>query len=107
YKTSKETVSETGYAVDEIAGDYYFVDQGSAIDSKVAQPLMIRLNKDGSITGAFSGNWSIKDGSYQMHITVDGKDFSGVFCKQKDMTGVEVMTFSAVGGLESVYGVKY
>ncbi len=107
YKTLKETVSEIGYAADEIAGDYYFVDQGFAIDSKVAQPLMIRLNKDGSITGAFSGNWSIKDGSYHMHFTVDGKDFSGVFCKQKDMAGTEVMTFSAGGGLESVYGVKY
>lgn len=42
-----------------------------------------------------------------MHLTYDKKNYSGVFLKQMDQTGVEVMTFSAVGSNESIWGVKY
>ena len=47
------------------------------------------------------------DGTYYMHITIDGEDYSGVFCQMKDEAGTDVMTFSAVGGNQSVWGVKY
>ena len=35
------------------------------------------------------------------------EDYSGVFCQMKDEAGTDVMTFSAVGGNQSVWGVKY
>ena len=38
---------------------------------------------------------------------VDGKEYSGVFCAQKDEAGTDVMTFTSVGSNESVWGVKY
>ena len=49
----------------------------------------------------------MKKGSYYMNITVDGVEYSGVFCQMKDEAGTEVMTFSAVGENESIWGVKY
>ncbi len=42
-----------------------------------------------------------------MSITYDGTAYSGVFCQMNDEAGTQVMTFSAVGNNESVWGVKY
>ena len=42
-----------------------------------------------------------------MTLNIDGKEYSGIFCKMQDEAGTEVMTFSAVGSNESVWGVKY
>lgn len=107
YKTAGETISKTGYSTAEIAGEYYFINQGSKIDKNIAQPVIITLREDGTICGSYEGTWKATDGTYYIHISIDGTDFSGVLCKQFDMTGVEVMTFTAVGGLESIWGVKY
>ena len=35
------------------------------------------------------------------------QDYSGIFCAQNDAAGTPVMTFSAVGGNESLWGVRY
>lgn len=42
-----------------------------------------------------------------MNITYGDTGYSGVFCQMKDEAGTQVMTFSAVGGNESIWGVKY
>lgn len=107
YKTAGETISEKGYTTEEICGKYFFINQGDKIDAEIAEPIMISLNNDGTISGGAMGTWRATNDTYYVHITIDEKDFSGVFCKQPDMTGVEVMTFTAVGGLESIWGVKY
>ena len=108
YATNQETISETGYAKDEVIGLYYFVSQGYYINDKVAQPIMIELAADGKVYGEdVEGTWEAKEGTYYMNLTVDGKEYSGVFCAQKDEAGTDVMTFSAVGGNTTVWGVKY
>lgn len=108
YMTSGETISDAGYSQDEVVGRYYMINQGMAIDDKVAEPFIIYLLKDGSLKGEkCEGSWSMTDGSYFMNINVDDKDYSGVFCKMKDEAGSEVMTLTAVGNNESVWGVKY
>lgn len=110
YKTAGETVSESGYDMTELVGDYFFVNNGSKIDSTVVQPTMIRLNADGTVEGIEAGTWTKKDGTYYMSISLGNAVFKGVFCKQVDSTGVEIMAFSAIGGsdgLQSVWGVKY
>ncbi len=108
YQTQGETVSETGYSMDEVEGRYYFINQGTDISSDIANPIIIYLNSDGTCEGKeVSGTWSMTDGTYYMNITVDGTDYSGVFCKMQDEAGTECMTFSAVGSNESVWGVKY
>lgn len=108
YTTRDETISEDGYSKDEIVGRYYVVNQGTDISSEIDEPIILYLNKDGSVTGEeVEGTWSASDGSYYMKITYDDKEYSGVFCAMKDEAGTDVFTFSAVGSNESVWGVKY
>ena len=109
YATDGETISETGYEKDEIVGEYYMIDQGKEISAEIAEPVKIVLSKKGKVYDADgeAGTWSMtKDSSY-VHITYDEKEYSGVFCKMNDEAGTEVMTFSAVGANESIWGVKY
>lgn len=108
YQTQGETISEDGYEKNDVVGRYYVINQGTDISDKIANPKILYLNKDGSVTGEKSkGTWTYNDGSYYMDITIDGDEFSGVFCRMKDEAGTDVMTFSAVGQNESVWGVKY
>lgn len=108
YQTQGETISEDGYDKNDVIGRYYVINQGTDISDKIANPKILYLNKDGSVTGEKSkGTWTYNDGSYYMDITIDGDEFSGVFCRMKDEAGTDVMTFSAVGQNESVWGVKY
>lgn len=45
YATDGETVSENGYALSDVAGRYYVINQGTAIDAAIAQPLFCTCRK--------------------------------------------------------------
>ncbi len=108
YQTSGETVSKTGYETSELVGRYYVINQGTNIDAEIARPVILYLQTNGKVVGQdVSGTWTKTDDSYYMNITIGEDTFSGVFCKMLDEAGAEVMTFSAVGDNESVWGVKY
>ena len=108
YQTQGETVSGTGYETDAVVGRYFVINQGTNISNDIANPVILYLNADGTVVGReAAGTWEAVDGTYYMHITIDGEDYSGVFCQMKDEAGTDVMTFSAVGGNQSVWGVKY
>ena len=108
YQTQGETVSDTGYETDAVVGRYFVINQGTNISNDIANPVILYLNADGTVVGREAeGTWEAVDGTYYMHITIDGEDYSGVFCQMKDEAGTDVMTFSAVGGNQSVWGVKY
>lgn len=108
YQTQGETVSQTGYDMTEVVGRYYVINQGKAIDAEIAEPVILYLQTNGKVVGEnVSGTWTMEEGTYYMHITIGEDTFSGVFCSMPDEAGTEVMTFSAVGDNESVWGVKY
>ena len=108
YATDGETVSDTGYEMAELAGKYYVINQGTAIDAEIAQPFMLYLEEDGTLRGdGIQGSWEAKNDSCYMSITYGGASYSGVFCQMNDEAGTPVMVFSAVGNNESVWGVKY
>ena len=109
YQTQGEQVEESGYAYEDVVGRYYCVNQGTDISSDIANPFIVYLNSDGTLDGkdGLSGTWELTDGTYYIHMSVDGVDFSGVLCKMKDEAGTDVFTFSAVGSNESLWGVKY
>lgn len=109
YATDGETISETGYEKDAVVGEYYMINQGTAIDAEIAEPIKIVLSERGKVydeTGEV-GTWEMTKGSYYVHITYGEKEYSGVFCEMNDEAGTAVMTFSAVGSDESIWGVKY
>ncbi len=108
YATDGETVSETGYEMSQMAGRYYVIDQGTNIDAEIAQPFILYLEEDGKVYGdGVEGTWKAKEGTCYMDITYGDVSYNGVFCEMKDEAGTQVMTFSAVGANESVWGVKY
>lgn len=108
YATDGETVSETGYGMSDMAGRYYVVNQGTAIDANIAEPFILYLEEDGQVYGdGVRGSWQAKDGTCYMNISYGDTNYSGVFCQMNDEAGTQVMTFSAVGNNESVWGVKY
>ncbi|MDD7332896.1 MAG: glycoside hydrolase family 43 C-terminal domain-containing protein [Lachnospiraceae bacterium] len=49
----------------------------------------------------------MKNGTCYMRLIYDEVEYSGVICEMKDEAGTNVMTFSAVGNNESIWGVKY
>ena len=108
YQTQGETVSETGYSMDEVAGRYYFINQGTEINAEIAEPVILYLDPNGNaVTEKETGTWEMTDGSYCMTVTLGDTTYSGVFCAMTDEAGTPVMSFSAVGKNESVWGVKY
>lgn len=108
YATDGEAASETGYGTEELAGKYYVINQGTSIDDQIAEPFILYLEADGTVRGeGVQGGWKAKEGSYYMNITYGERSYSGVFCRMNDEAGTQVMTFSAVGSNESVWGVKY
>lgn len=108
YAADGETADAEGYDSAELVGKYYVINQGTGINAEIAQPFILYLEEDGSLRGEdLSGRWQAREGSCYMNITYGGTSYSGVFCKMNDEAGTPVMTFSAVGGNESVWGVKY
>ena len=108
YATDGETVSESGYETADVAGRYYVINQGTAIDAEIAQPFILYLDESGKVYGdGVEGSWEMKEGSCYMKVSYGDTSYSGVFCRMNDEAGTEVMTFSAVGNNESVWGVKY
>ncbi len=108
YQTGGETVSDTGYDRSGLTGRYFVTNQGTEINNEIANPVILYLNDDGSVSGReSSGEWSVTDGKPYMSVTIDGTEYKGIFCQMKDEAGTDVMTFSAVGANTTVWGVKY
>ncbi len=110
FENRGDYISQTGYDVNKIAGDYEFINHGTQSDkANVLTPKNISLNADGSISGDASGSWKEKDGSYMMTAVVDGVAYNGVFFAQHDESAecVKVMTFTAIGSdNKTIWGVK-
>ena len=45
YQTQGETVNKDGYDTNDIIGRYYVINQGTAKDSKIANPVILYLKK--------------------------------------------------------------
>lgn len=108
YATGGETISSKGYSEDEVVGSYYVINQGMNIDSEIAKPIKLILTKYGNVYGdGIKGTWKADKGSYYMSIKYNNQTYQGVFCEMKDEADTKVMTFSAVGSDQSIWGVKY
>ena len=107
YQTQGETVSETGYDMAEVVGRYYLVRQDTTVTGKIPPITVAYLLGDGKVyLENGEGSWSMQADTYYMSITLDGEVFQGVFCRMPDEAGNACMVFSAVGGNESLWGVR-
>lgn len=123
FKYAGETISETGYDAKDIVGDYDIIIHskvqglnydsvlpngvGTAFDIHTAE--QITLNEDGTVTGAYEGTWTAKDGTCYMTITLDDEEYKGVFCTgYLEDSNIEVMTFTALGDINqyTIWGAQ-
>ena len=94
-----------GVSASDITGTYqvivnsYNIGYDASATNKIAvvKPSDITLNKDGSISGAYTGSWSVKDGTPYCTIKMGDNSFTGVFVRQTiDSIGIPTMCFTAV-----------
>ncbi|ABQ46657.1 glycoside hydrolase, family 43 [Thermotoga petrophila RKU-1] len=103
-----ETVSKLPN--EEIVGEYQFINHGKEITDKIKQPVRIKLNSDGSITGAVEGRWERKEHYITLKI-IEGNTtviYKGVLLKQwhySEKKWVTVFTALSNQGV-SVWGIR-
>ena len=101
YITDGESISAGGVSMSDFAGDYELIIHELNIDYKnlgVQTPSYITLNADGTITGAYEGSWSVKEGTSYITLSFNGDTYSGVALKMNvENTLVETDVFTAVG----------
>ncbi|SFE06399.1 arabinan endo-1,5-alpha-L-arabinosidase [Paenibacillus catalpae] len=75
---------------DAAAGEYELVNHGKDISAELKESAAIRLEKDGTVAGAVSGEWELT-GEAGLHLTVDGMAYDGYLLRSWDETA-EVWT---------------
>lgn len=111
YEYSGETLSNKAYNMEEVAGDYEVIIHDFQInyaDLEYNEAVNISLNTDGTITGAYSGRYTINDENVNIVLDINGTEYKGVLLKQAiDNTNIDTMCFTAAskGGV-TVWGSK-
>lgn len=107
FEYSGDRIAEYGYETADIAGDYEFINHGNATNGNVIKYQNIRLNAEGTISGAVSGTWQQAEDSSAASITIGGQKYSGHFLAAQDEAGKPVMSFTAVGSNnQTIWGAK-
>ena len=101
FEYSGETLSKSAYSNDEVEGEYKVILHKQKVDNnnlECCNEETIKLNKNGTVTGDYSGSWvQSEDGPY-VTIVAGGVVYQGVFIKQKiEGTAYETMCFTTVG----------
>ncbi len=121
YEYAGEKISESGYPIEEMCGDYEFIvhtpttyyQKAGNNTLGIMQPSQITLNEDGTVTGELDGSWTYEEGTPNMTITVGGVTYKGVFLKMPSEQlyfnpneRKVVMTFTALGDNVAVWGSR-
>ena len=113
YRYCGETLKETGYTTEQVAGGYDVLVQEPWVDSGAKQyvtPVTVMLNEDGTVTGAYEGTWELTKNSPYITITADGVTYKGVVVRQViEGTDDVTMCFSMLGreNQVEVWGSKH
>ena len=98
--TNNDIATKASIADSEIAGDYQFMrhEYGQDTENKAYEtPVNIRLNADGTITGAEKGTWERTAGTDYIHLTINGVVYRGVLVRQTiDYTNIPAVAISAL-----------
>ena len=109
YEYSGDEWSSAGYEPAQLAGDYEFINHGTATDGKITNAAKITLGADGSISGAVTGSWTESNDSAAASFRIGNVTYTGYFAAQYDEsgTGKRVMTFTAAGSdNQTIWGVQ-
>lgn len=98
--TNNDIATKASIADTEIAGDYQFLrhEYGQNTEAKAYEtPVNIRLNADGTISGAENGTWERTAGTDYIALTIDGVVYRGVLVRQTiDYTNIPAIAIAAL-----------
>ena len=109
YAYTGETVSPTGYTMEEMTGAFKIVfHDHNKINADVSNPVTVTLESNFAVTGKHTGTWGYTENSNFMHIKIGNINYKGVFLTQQDEAkSANVVAFTAVGdNNDSIWGVK-
>lgn len=115
YEYSGETLSETGYTKEELAGNYEFILHNPKLYYQklgtktigIVDTQNITLQEDGTISGDVTGTWTYKENTSEMSLMIDGVEYKGYFIKQAAEGQHKIlMTFTALGDNICVWGSR-
>lgn len=123
-----ETIASTSIPVEDIVGDYHFLlhpYKQNFAEFEEQTPSIITLNADGTIKGAKTGTWSVKEGSLYITLKLGTTSYYGVIMESTvdgataagfQTSGMKALSFSAVANngvpiwgykLQPQYAVAY
>ena len=106
YQTTGEALKKGGYSVSEVAGDYEIILHELDIDYKALetkQPDLITLHEDGTITGEYTGSWTLEPGTSYITLSMNGEKYSGVTLEMLvENTTLNTMVFTALGDKDQI-----
>ena len=98
--TNNDIATKASIADTEIAGDYQFLrhEYGQNTEAKAYEtPVNIRLNADGTISGAENGTWERTAGTDYIALTIDDVVYRGVLVRQTiDYTNIPAIAIAAL-----------
>lgn len=98
--TNNDIATKASIADTEIAGDYQFLrhEYGQNTEAKAYEtPVNIRLNADGTISGAENGTWERTAGTDYIALTIDDVVYRGVLVRQTiDYTDIPAIAIAAL-----------
>lgn len=110
--TDEDIATTQVFTKEDIVGTYQILIHKYSIDHanyEVVTPVKIRLNETGTVTGSYSGTWSLVPGTSYFNITLGGVPYKGVLIdEQMDGMTIRTVSFSAaaLNGV-NVWGYKY
>lgn len=100
-------------ATNKIPGKYKLLVHDYKLDhtqKALSKPVEIQLNADGSISGAYSGKWSVTTGTSYISITLSSLEYKGVMIEQTlEPKNEKAPCFTALRSASgvTVWGYKY
>ena len=94
--TDADIAAKQPFTVDEIVGTYKLLIHKYGMDYKNYEevtPIDVKLNADGTISGAKTGKWSITEGTGYIALTIAGIKYNGVIFEE-EMDGKTIHTVS-------------
>lgn len=112
YRYSGETLNEAGYNVSMVAGTYEVLMHKQSINYtnlEYVSPVEITLNSDGTVSGKYTGTWTLTENSPYITVTLNDVVYKGVVIRQIiEGTDEDTLCFTLLGDNEmEVWGSKY
>lgn len=97
--TDEDIRTKEMFTTEEIIGHYKLLVHKYSMDHKNGEevlPVSIELNADGTITGAYKGKWSVKEGTSFVQIILGATTYDGVLVEQHmEPTTIKAISFTA------------